>query len=101
MLPFDIEIVKLYFEATSGNWCMEFWSESSEAVKFYFANFFDCWQYFDRLTAWYFCHLAAYIMAPNWLVLLQFIAVMIKKEDLGFSGENKKQFFIYFLWDVL
>jgi hypothetical protein len=29
-------------------------------------------------------------MAPNWLVILQFIAVIVKKEDLRFSGENKK-----------
>jgi hypothetical protein len=92
MFVFDVEIVKLDFDATSGNWCMEFWRESSEAVEFYFADIFDCSQYFGLVV----CHTAGYIMAPNWLVILQFITVVVKKGDLRFSGENKK-FIDFFL----
>lgn len=30
---FCVEVVRLYFVVTSDNWCRDFWTESSEAIK--------------------------------------------------------------------
>jgi hypothetical protein len=57
MFVFDVEIVKLYFEGTSGNWR----ESSEEVVKFYFADIFDCSEYFDRTGRVIVCHSAGYI----------------------------------------